>query len=549
MNEYNLLRDPFLPVLLRSGKQRTIAIHEIVQEDGDYPVGICWGRSDLNMACFELTIGLITVVLGLQDEDAWNGVWRTPPTQSELRDRCSVFYRAFNLIGDGPRFMQDFDRLSGRDGEIRPIEMLAIDAAVVNTREKNGDLLTHRGRYAAVGLPAAGMMLYALQAYAPEGGGGHRTSIRGGGPLTVFVIPVASDDNKPMSLWRKILANIVVFDSICDVSEDKWSTVFPWMGPANMDHEIHAADVDVHSLQHYFGMPRRILLNDSDDVGECTLTGEQGRLVAQYQTLNKGIDYGTWRHPMTPYRYDEKSKKIFPLLAKSFCSDFSGYQARAAVAVGHKDTVGMWASENVQVAKARRSRVLSDNDQTICPRLVWSGWAMEGARADQFVWHEQPLFVTNNPEKQEDLDEFIRTSVKVADVVSGKLANVVAKLVKGVKKSQVKEDFYLDTEKDLDRIIKELICEINKKDEYDFDEQLSLLRKWGEVIRKEALNRFDEHVLRVLRVPAGNDYARSVVDERRKLKSYLYGNPKNKRSKSIFESLGIPMYEENTDES
>ena len=95
---------------------------------------------------------------------------------------------AFNLLGDAPRFLQDLEPLEGRGN---PPGMLFIDSAGDSTAKKNADLMVRRGRYDALPLPLAAMALYTLQAFVPSGGAGHRTSMRGGGPLVTLVKPAA----------------------------------------------------------------------------------------------------------------------------------------------------------------------------------------------------------------------------------------------------------------------------------------------------------------------------------------------------------------------
>ena len=93
---------------------------------------------------------------------------------------------AFDLLGDGPRFLQDLEPLGGKGN---PPGMLFIDSAGDSTAKKNADLMVRRGRYEALPLPLAAMALYTLQAFAPSGGAGNRTSMRGGGPMVTLVKP------------------------------------------------------------------------------------------------------------------------------------------------------------------------------------------------------------------------------------------------------------------------------------------------------------------------------------------------------------------------
>ena len=73
-----------------------------------------------------------------------------------------------------------------------PIERLLIEAPGESTNSKNTDLLVQRGRVANLSRAAAAMALYTFQSWAPAGGAGNRTGLRGGGPLMTMVMPGAA---------------------------------------------------------------------------------------------------------------------------------------------------------------------------------------------------------------------------------------------------------------------------------------------------------------------------------------------------------------------
>ena len=100
-----------------------------------------------------------------------------------LAERFAQVRDAFVLDGAGPRFMQDREELVGG---VVPISGLLIDSPGANTIKNNVDLFVKRGRVTTLSRAAAAMSLFALQTFAPSGGAGHRTSLRGGGPLTTL---------------------------------------------------------------------------------------------------------------------------------------------------------------------------------------------------------------------------------------------------------------------------------------------------------------------------------------------------------------------------
>ena len=304
---FNLLSDPFLPVVMRSGAQKWLAFPELVdgaESNGlhsDYPVEFNWPRPDFNMASFEFCIGVIALAFDIRNEDDWRPFWTNPPDRDALTEKLAPLIHAFYLNGEGPRFLQDHESLQGNETSI---ELLLIDTPGQNGQRKNSDLLTHRNRYTALGLPAAAMALYTLQAYAPAGGSGIRTSMRGGGPLTALVLPVSHDDAPPISLWRKIFANVGHY---AKPKASELPKALPWIAPTltsegKPPREVHEADPDAHPLQAYFGTPRRIRLVFSSEPGICSMTSREEPLVTGYIQRPYGANYGLWQHPLTPYR-------------------------------------------------------------------------------------------------------------------------------------------------------------------------------------------------------------------------------------------------------
>ena len=94
----------------------------------------------------------------------------------------------------------------------RHIELMFIDAGGMRTREKNADIAVSRGRYDSLPLGLGAMALYALQSWAPAGGPGQLTSLRGGGPLVTLAQPEELDRH---GLWRTVWLNTPLRCSGC----------------------------------------------------------------------------------------------------------------------------------------------------------------------------------------------------------------------------------------------------------------------------------------------------------------------------------------------
>jgi CRISPR system Cascade subunit CasA len=273
-------------------------------------VGIAAPRPDFEGALLEFLIGLLTVALAPADEDDWLELWRNPPTPRDLDGAFASLPPAFDLDGDGPRFLQDLSEEDLRTGEPSSIEQLLIDAPGDQTIEHNKDLFVKRGRVRQLGYPAAAMALITMQTYAPGGGAGYRTSIRGGGPLTTLVDPRVSDgDGLPdprQPLWRTLWANVETRElwarrAVGPLAVNP-SDVFPWMAPTRTSEgNLSVTPQDAHPLQVYFGMPRRIRLEFGGE-GVCDLTGHAcARTVTGFRKRKLGPNYVGWRHPLSPH--------------------------------------------------------------------------------------------------------------------------------------------------------------------------------------------------------------------------------------------------------
>ena len=275
----NLISDPWIPVLRRSGRD-VIRPDQIAEADVLRPD---WPRPDLNLACYELLIGLVYLAhppKGIDDS-------ANPPNAAALRRAMAPLAPAFNLLGAGPRFLQDLEPL---EGEGSPPDMLFIDSAGASAAKNNADLMVRRGRYEALSLPLATMALYTMQAFAPAGGAGHRTSMRGGGPMVTLVKPAAE------GLWPLVWANVPVGEPL----KPKELNVLPWMKPTETSKPVgKTSRITVPTSDSptkldpevFFGQPRRLRLVAKN--GAVTL--------AIQKPWGTNYEVTAWRHPLTPY--------------------------------------------------------------------------------------------------------------------------------------------------------------------------------------------------------------------------------------------------------
>jgi CRISPR system Cascade subunit CasA len=486
---YSLLADPFAPFLMASGEVRWLAVADIVAgfPDGDYAVEPAWPRADLDTATYEFLIGLLSFVLAAKSISEWAKRYRNPPSPEEFRAALAPLLPAFNVDGDGPLFMQETEL----EGEANPVEALFIDTPGANTQRKNSDLLTHRDRYHALGLPAAAMALHALNAFAPAGGAGIRTSMRGGGPLSAFVIPQGEDDGRPLSLWKKLCANVAIRDNDRPDPE----TVFPWLrrklpvgkddGAGEIVQGMPGFDERLHP---FFGMPRRIRLVVSGE-GRCDLTGREGPLVTGFVQRPYGLNYGAWRHPLTPYRRQKEADMPYSVKPKSGRFGYRDWVA-ATVGDGKDDERSLsLAAENVHFARHGVPDILSGRDDRPLARIRVAGWAMNNMEAISYLVAEQPLPLADLSQIA-FMDELARALADAGDLVNSSLRFAVKSALgvrddKGVVE-QARAAFYADT----DDTFHDLLGQAVFRGGPDIREEIC--RRWLTRMRRAALVIFDD---------------------------------------------------------
>ena len=319
----NLLTYQWIPVLRRNGMTSYIAPCELTDQLTSNPI-IAFNspRPDFNGALAQFLIGLLQTALPNLKAAKWRQ-WDISqsdaqlPTPSELKRLFSPLEPNFNLFGDGQRFMQDLE-LTG--GESKPIAALLIEQPGQQTLEKNADHFIKRGQIDQLCPACVATALFTLQINAPSGGAGHRTSMRGGGPLTTLVI--SRNQENPSCLWEMLWLNVLTqteFEIYTQLKlhdvENK--NIFPWSEKTpTSENDKQVTNLDVHPFQMYWGMPRRIhlLLVEEDCQKPCSICGRMSKqVVAEYVTKNYGIKYSEhWRHVFSPYRVD-KTNQFFPM--------------------------------------------------------------------------------------------------------------------------------------------------------------------------------------------------------------------------------------------
>ena len=491
---FNLIEESWLPARRQSGAIEQIPPWFITDQILEDPfVAFAWPRPDFDRSAQEFMIGLLSTAAGPEDESDWNELWLNPPTPDDLRGRFTRVSSAFHLDGQGQRFMQDFDSLEG--GKQQQVAALLIDAPGEQTLRNNVDLFVKRNAISVLGRPAAAMALFTLNSYAPAGGAGHRTSLRGGGPLTTLI--AARSENFGNSLWGSLWPNVEtreqwerrVVDTV--VNEDILK-IFPWLTPTRTSNPKASGrpttPTDIHPLQVYWGMPRRIRLCFEEAAGRrCSLTDKEDILVVSgYRTQNYGTNYSEgFIHPLSPYYRQKAEASQLPMHPTP---GGISYRLWPGMVVHTADRL----REPAQVIRNwnQRDSALKET------RFAAFGYDMDNMKARGWLESEWPLW---------HFDSVTSSGLEllIPKVVAGaaKVATLTIRAVKSALYENIKsatgdyqfigERFYRETESGFFEVLEQASDSIREQPESE-DATVELRKKWVGLIAEPALRLFDE---------------------------------------------------------
>ncbi len=412
---FSLINNAWLPVLRRNSGSSYIRPAQITEEiETDPVVAIDWPRADFRLATLEFLIGLLATACPPAGRRDWPERYHKPPCPADLDAAFAPLAFAFDLDGDGPRFMQDFEDLAA---EANDIAGLLIEAPGDQTIKKNADLLNKRGQVRSLCRGAAAMAVFTLQIYAPAGGAGNRTSLRGGGPLTTLVIP---PHPTALPLWHLLWANVPEGQP----AETKdLPLVLPWLAPTRTsENDKKVAPAAPNDRLAFWGAPRRIRLDftKSQPVETCDLTGAADTMmVKSWRQRPNGANYDNFRHHLTPY-YRPKPKEPVWLPVHPQPGGI-GYRHFLGLVFAPNEA-GETRSPARTVSTYRRDRSATASDLYDAQwRLLAAGFDMDNMKARSFVESELPVFDAASPEAIEMHDEILTGLVNGAEEVANLL--------------------------------------------------------------------------------------------------------------------------------
>lgn len=491
---FSLAARAWLPIVRISGQCEFVRLCDISDPTISH---LATGRPDCDTTLAEFLIGLLAVAIPPEDNGDWRDLYNEPPSAEALAAAFAPFADALVLDGDGPRFFQDREALIG---DATRVESLFIDAPADHFRVD--------ARYEVLSRTGAAIALLTLQTMAPSGGAGHRTSLRGGGPLTTFVVP-----REQPTLWQRLWANVPNGEPAKAKDAPK---IFPWLAPTRTsnpkDGGVITTPADVSEAQAYFGMPRRIRLTfEPNTLGRgCDLLGSlQARpdnfVVRTYVTKPWGTNYPShaWSHPLSPYYRQKKGDADW--LPRHMKGSRVGYRDWLALVTSPSSSdAGALTRAAANVATFRNARAIHIGESRHI-RLQACGYALDNMKPLDFAEAIVPLFTGGSPQANDTLDSSAAGLISAAEEVAGQLTGAVRRALYGEKAkvdagssvlSAVASRFWSETEADFYCIVG-TIAEAISGVEAGLGDHLTASaqqhgRTWLAAMRKVALAIFDD---------------------------------------------------------
>lgn len=534
----NLLDESWLPV--RDAENRR---HWIAPDALSNPALVAFDadRADFNGALAQFAIGLLQTAAPVKDAATWRILFQQPPDATTLSAWFAPLRPTFELDGDGARFMQD-RTLGPTEDTGNNIGALLIEAPGKQTLEKNADHFIKRGQINALCPACVATALLTLQINAPSGGSGHRTGLRGGGPLTTIVACQPA-----RSLWHDLWLNVLEQEIFLAHSGNASLTglhfIFPWMTDISVLQKENGelAPIQTHPAHVYWAMPRRIRLDfDATLVGDCGVCGRYSdTLLQRYVTKNYGLNYkGAWNHPLSPYY--QSGEDWLPMHPKP---GGIGYRYWLGLVLGDKgDKLGLVLGDKdgnrkevrpARVVSHLRERRRRDIEGQL--RLWAFGYDMVNMKARCWYEAQLPLYGLTECETdaQREVEEAVRPLLAGAELTVSFLRSAVKQAWFGDEArgdfSAIDASFWSGTELPFYRLLRQAIDHARLDRKIDAE---SFAAQWHRQLRQVALDLFDRQFVGAGAIERQNP--RRAAEAYRQLQRKL-------DDKELRTALGLPI--------
>lgn len=420
MTRFNLLTDAFVPMRRADGTTFIGAVSDLLDTD-DPPIAIVAPRADFHLGLMEFLIAVFATFDPPTSDRDWYDRFNRPPTQDEFAEAIASAIPYFELANEGMTFMQELGDFGGKRVSAGA---LFIEGPGAISVENNTDVFTRRLRSQTLSRRSAAIAVYVHQNFAPSGGKGYRTSVRGGGPLTTLVDLKQVGGEQP-TLFQQVWANVPKGEP-ADV--DDYQRIFAWAVPTRTSADGRSTtSEDVHPLQMFWGMPRRVRLHFEENVDRrpCDLTGEVDTHVCRsIEVKDYGTNYTTWMHPLTPYRrIDPKSEEMYRVAAPA---DRFGFRHWPGAAF---ETPGASVKPAACISTFLVERLPNVRGEGVEFGIYAAGYAMDSAKVLGFTEGHMPALTESDPAKRAAIGALLSRLVEATAYAEAILGIAIRKAV------------------------------------------------------------------------------------------------------------------------
>lgn len=476
----NLINDAWIPVRRADGTTEKIEpwrLTDHVGTDKSPNVAVASPRPDFDGALTQLLIGLLQTTCTPETEAAWWDWRESPPMPDVLLERFTAIAEAFELDSDRA-FMQDATP-SELETE-QEIAALLIESPGEQTFKQNKDHFIKRGGTTHICQHCASAALFSLQTNAPAGGQGHRTGLRGGGPLTTLIL----GKNLWETCWLNVLDRSRYFGGVSP-EHNRPSDRFPWLAATRTSAEKPPAGittaVDVHPDQQFWAMPRRIRLISQElhEAESCDLCNTPiTHVYRSYKTRNYGVNYQGFEHPLSPhYVKDRIANPVHPQPG----------------GIGYRHWLGLIENSVDGNSERRPARVIQQFRQTHEDGRLWAfGYDMDNMKAR--CWYDATMPILAIEEGfASDFKAYIERMVQAAGLAASMLPKQIKRAILGESEARgdtgyMQSHFWGATEMEFFNQIARLRTTIQQG-----SNEQAVLESWLSTLKRAAFSIFDTY--------------------------------------------------------
>ncbi len=293
----NLLTDHWIPVRpLNGGAPQAITLEQLLCSNEQWLLSL--PRDDMELAALQLLICLVQVSWIPEDEKMLHGYVTKPLTIDAFKQGIAKWRDTFCLDHPEHPFMQ----VKGVDAK-EPTGMDKLLAGL--TGATNCTFINEPGQGEALCGGCTAIALFNQANNAPSFGGGFKSGLRGGSPVTTLVQAV---DTRIADLRTTIWLNVLIASSLEALvgSDLQLSQPPTWQQPIAANAAIAAANIGL--VRGLFWQPDHIELCSPVDAGQCTGCGlhAEKRYSGFFKAKFNFTVNGTWPHPHSPRLFQVK---------------------------------------------------------------------------------------------------------------------------------------------------------------------------------------------------------------------------------------------------